>query len=333
MSTIQIKRKAEELGYLACRIIPSAAFNEYTQALDKRVASFPESKELYEPLYAFAAENKNARSIIVCTQRYNRYKVPESLKGRIGKMYLFDSRLSYSQEFRFRNEFETYLKTLGIPLLEGAVPSRWAAVKAGVGKFGRNNFIYSPEHGSYIIIHSWVTDKELEYDEVEENYLNSECKENCQKCVSSCPTGALSGSLSMDRSKCIAQLSFFAKDIPDEDTRSKMGLWLYGCDVCQDLCPLNKDKFTESEEFPLLREFEEYLKPENLLSMDEDTYTNLVNPRFWYIEKENLWLWKCNALRFMANSGEKKYHDLIKKHCDHEDQRVRETALWGCNMW
>ena len=332
MSTsTEIKRKAKELGYLACGIIPSMVFDEYTKALDDRINSFPESKELYANFYKLAEKNEAAKSIIVTTIRYNKYKVPEKLQGLIGKMYLFDSRLSYSYENRAKLEFETYLKTFGFNILPSNVPVRWAAVKAGLGKFGRNNFIYDPEHGSYIIINTWAIDKELDYDTGDEKSFPSGCNENCQKCVSSCPTAALSGSLSMDMGKCIARHSFSAKDALDEKTRSQMGLWIYGCDVCQDVCPLNKDKFKESKEFPLLSEFEEYLKPENLLTMDENTYLNIVDPRFWYIGKDNIWLWKCNALRHMINSGDPKYHSFIKKHCDDPDPRIKELAQWGSN--
>ena len=329
MSTMEIKRKATQLGFLACGIIPSIAFDEYTQSLDDRLKAFPESKELYEPFYGFAAKNEAAKSIIVCTQRYNRYKIPENFNGVIGKMYLFDGRLIYSYEYRAKIEFETYLKTLGVNILPSNIPARWAAAKAGLGKFGRNNFIYDSEHGSYIIINAWAVDKELDYHIIEENSLVSGCNENCRNCIRSCPTGALSDSLSMDMRKCIARHSFSAKDTLEENTRTQMGSWLYGCDLCQDACPLNKDKFTESEEFPLLHEFEEYLRPENILEMDEHTYLEIVNPRFWYIGKDNIWLWKCNALRHMINSGDPKYHRLIKKHCDDSDPRIKELALWG----
>ena len=133
----------------------------------------------------------------------------------------------------------------------------------------------------------------------------------------------------MDRGRCITQLTCFANDTLDEETRSQMGLWLYGCDGCQDACPQNKDKFKESEEYPLLREYEVYLRPEGLLEMDENTYLNVINPRFWYAGKDKLWLWKCNALRHMVNSRDPEYHSLIKKSCDHEDARVRDVAQWG----
>jgi len=324
-----IKEKALTLGYHSCGIIPAGDFPEYSKSLDERIESFPESRALYEPLYNMATPPKEAKSVIVCIQRYNNYKVPESLDGLIGKFYLFDSRLSYTEEFRVKNEFETFLKTLGLNILQCNLPDRLAAARAGLGKFARNNFIFSPEYGSYIWINKWVVDRELEYEAVPETMFMSECSENCQKCVKSCPTGALTNSLVMNRSKCITQLNCFAKDIPDIQTREEMGKWLYGCDVCQDVCPLNKDKFKEQDEFPLLKEFEEYMMPEKLLEMDEDVFLKIINPRFWYIDKESLWLWKCNSLRYMINTGEKKYYDLIKKYCEHPDKRIREIAQWG----
>ena len=331
LKTSDIKQKAMQLGYLACGVIPSGVIKEYTQYLDKRVESFPESKELYEQLYNNANLPENAKSIIVCTRRYNQYKAAESLNGLIGKLYQFDGRLPYSNEYRAKIEFEAYLKIFGIGILQCAVPVRLAAAKAGLGKFGRNNFIYSHEHGSYIWIDAWVTDKELDCDTVEENIRLSACNDNCGKCIQACPTRALSGAFSMDRGKCVTQLQCFAKeDKPDVNTRTQMGTWLYGCDACQNACPLNQDKFMETEEFPLLVEFEEYLSPERVLEMDEDTYQNVVNPRFWYIGKEGLWRWKCNTLGSMINSGDKKYHPLIRKSCKHEDIRIGKVAQSGC---
>ena len=324
-----IKQKALQLGYIACGVIPVSAIKEYTRQLDERVKSFPESKELYEQLYNNANPPETAKSIIVCTRRYSKYKVPGSLIGLIGKVYMFDGRLPFSDEYRAKVEFEMYLKILGIRLLQCGVPDRLAAARAGLGKFGRNNFIYDSEHGSYIWIDAWVTDKELDYDPVEDDIHLPACNDECGKCMQACPTKALSGAFSMNRGKCVTQLQCF-NNAPDENSRSQMGTWLYGCDACQDACPLNKNKFSETEEFPLLAEFEEYLSPERILEMDEDTYQNVVNPRFWYIGKEGLWRWKCNVLGGMVNSGDKKYHPLIKKSCNHEDARVRKLAQFGC---
>ena len=217
MSSELIKQKASQLGYLTCGIIPANIFAEYSQELDRRVASYPESKELYKPLYAMYRQPKKARSIIVCTSRINKYRIPDSLQNLIGKTYMFDARMPYSDESRVKAEFEAYVKTLGINVLENIpVPARLAAAKAGAGKFGRNNFIYDAEHGSYVWIGIWAVDKELEYDAIEEDIHMSTCNDGCHKCMEACPTKALSGRFSMDRGKCITQLTTWAKEIPDE---------------------------------------------------------------------------------------------------------------------
>ena len=326
----KIKKRAKELGYLACGIIPTSSFEEYTKALDERVEKFPESKELYEEFYDFANQISGAKSVIVCTQRFNSYKPVESLKGIIAKCYQFDNRLPYTYEHRTKIEFETYLKTLGIHVMEDiTVPDRWSAVKAGLGKFGRNNFVYDPEHGSNIWIETWVVDKELEYDLSEGSSFMPDCEEGCHKCITACPTKALSGKFTMDMGKCITYLFCNFDKKRDESLREKMQQWIYGCDVCQDVCPHNQNKFNEEEKYPLLADHAEHLSLEDILKMDEETYKNTVNPRFWYVGEEGLLLWKYNALRAMINSRNKKYHHLIELYCSHENPQMRELANWG----
>jgi epoxyqueuosine reductase len=331
MKSKEIKAKAFQLGSLACGIIPSNVFHDYNQHINERISSFPKSKELYEPLRELVSPPLNARSIIVCIQRYNKYKIPCRLDGLIGKYYLFDSRIPYSNEYRAKSEFEEYLKILGMKIIECGIPDRLAAAKAGVGKFGRNNFLYSLEHGSYIKIDKWVIDIELDYDPVEDNIYLASCND-CRNCISSCPTKALNDSFLMDRGKCATQFLTYPKE-PwhdneklDKETWLEAGTWVYGCDACQDACPLNKDKFIESEEFPLLEEFVEHLQPENIMEMDNETYINIINPRFWYAGEDGLWRWKCMALRSMINSGDSKYYNLIKKYREHDDSRIREAA-------
>jgi len=330
MSTAEIKRKALELGYLACGVIPANILDTYAQDLDERVEFFPESKELYDPFYAFAHQPEGAKSIIVCTRRYNAYKLPENLDGRIGKLYLFHCMLPYSEASRGAAEFEAYLRFRGIRTLTYDAPVRMAAVKAGLGTYGYNNFFYDPKHGSYVWIDTWVVDQELEYDAVQEKALLSACNENCLRCVKACPTGALAKPLLMNRGRCLTHLLTHAEDTLDAETREQMGSWIYGCDICQDVCPVNKDKFVDTEPFPLLAEYADYLTLERILEMEEATFDNVLRPRFFAAGEGSLWLWKCNVLRSLINAGEARYYDLIRKYKTYPDPRVQEIALWGC---
>jgi epoxyqueuosine reductase len=63
--------------------------------------------------------------------------------------------------------------------------------------------------------------------------------------------------------------------------------------------------------------------------MTQTVYEQIIHPRFWYIAKENLWIWKSNVLRAMANSGDARYHHLIKEACDDPDEHIRQMAQWA----
>ena len=327
MDANKIKQKAVQLGYTDCKIIPVQVFEEYRKALDERSEAFPNSKEAYANWYGLVEPPAEGKSIIVCALGHSKYKIPNMAKY-YAKHYLFSVNLPYTQEHRAKTEFETFLKINKINILDAGVPDRWAAAKSGLGKFGRNNFIYMPQHGSNLVICTWVVDAVLDYDPIQTDTTAKECKEGCMLCVQACPTAAMDGEFSMEFERCAARLSYNT-DLPDAATRKQMGEWMYGCDVCQDVCPMNKDIFTEEEDYPLLADFEEHMQLENILEMDEETYKNIVNPRFWYIGEDALWKWKCNALRVMINAGDDKYYPLIEKYCTHEDERVREVAQEG----
>jgi len=330
MLSQEIKSKALELGYTACGIIPSAEFKEFTGYVDERVKAFPKSKELYKRMYGIAKPPAGSKSIIVCIWGFNNYKIPENLEGVVGKFYLLNNTDPLQENGEVYDRFESYLKTLGMNILEGYIPDRLAAAKAGVGKFGRNNFIFTSEHGSINWVDTWSVDIELDYDPEPEDVYLSACNDKCLKCVEACPTKALSGGFMMDRGKCVAHISYRSEDLPPENIRAQLGSWLYGCDACQDACPVNKNKFAGAKEYPGLSEFGKYLDLERIMEMDQDTFTEIILPRLNYLGKDGIWLLKCNALRSMINSGQEKYHKTIIKYRNDPDARISGMAGWGC---
>jgi len=304
ISAANIKEKALQLGYSRCGIIPAAVFEEYHKALDERSQTFPESKERYEALSTMVNPPDGAKSIIVCVRGYSHYKIPETIKKHIGKYYMFHTDIPYSAAAQAKAEFAGYLQVSGLRIIKANPPARWAAVKAGLGKFGRNNFFYTEEHGSHVHIDTWIVDAELEYEKPTDTTIMPGCHENCNKCVTACPTKALDGPFSMNYNKCVAPL-IYKKEPPSEDIQRQMGEWLYGCDACQDACPLNKGKLTEQEKFPLLSQFAEHLQPKKIINMTEDDYANIIFPRLWYAGPDGLKTWKHNANRAIANEVNK----------------------------
>ncbi|MCL2223473.1 MAG: hypothetical protein FWB96_00730 [Defluviitaleaceae bacterium] len=294
-----IKERALQLGYSTCGIIPAEALDGYAEQVSNSIKSFPNSAEMYERLYRRIVLSEPKKSIIVCARGYGHYKVPVSLRGRFGKFYLFHGHIEYSDAYRAKQEFTDYLQGIGLRIIKSAPPARWVAAKAGIGQFGWNNFIYTQEHGSYVALDTWVIDGELEYDTPSENHISHNCNDSFRKCIKACPTNALSDSLKVDWGKCITHLMY--RDDVSGLEQKQMGQWLYGCDVCQDVCPMNRGKLTQHTDFPRLAEYEQHLTLEAILTMGEDTYTNIVYPRFWFAGKNGLSTWKRNAQRATEN--------------------------------
>ncbi len=334
ITSSDIKSKLLSLGYSDAGVITAEDFPEYDAALTTRKASFPSSAKIYDFLRGMAHMPVEAKSIIVATRAYTRYRVPDSLSGRFGKFYLFDGRLKNTKERTASLAFEAFMTENGLGVVKGSVPARLAAVRAGLGFFRENNFFYTEKDGSYVVIDTWLVDAAFDTETSDlttaEKTSQKVCSDNCRACIKACPTGALDGPFSMDRGKCVAHFSFTGwAGIPGEELREGMGKWLYGCDACQDACPLNKGKMRGEEDFPGLKELEKKLDLENLLEMDSKTYMSSVQPWFFYISEDEHWLWHVNVLRAMANSGNKRYLDAIKRHLSDEDERVRELAEWA----
>lgn len=119
---------------------------------------------------------------------------------------------------------------------DGPVLDKAWAVRSGVGWTGKNTNVINPEFGSFFFIATVLINTELEYDlPVEDN-----CK-SCSLCVSACPTGAIYEEYKLDSNLCISYHTIENRnDIPDEIDLSG---WIFGCDICQDVCPFNESKF------------------------------------------------------------------------------------------
>ena len=326
--TAAIKKKAHELGYVSCGIADVASFTEYLDALEKRVQRYPESAHLYENLRENGYPKKQAewaQSLIVCISRYGKYRLPPGLTQYFGKCYLTDGRLPYAREYHASDAFGACLRDLGFSVIVPQLTDRWAAARAGLGQFGKNNFIYTTD-GSWISIRVWMVNEALEYDAPQ---TASPCPDQCTRCIDACPTHALEGPFMMNYGRCIAHLTYRLTELPPETLRTPMGTWMYGCDVCQNVCPLNDGKWEPAEEFPRLDELGPELTLDRLFRMTPAVYEKIVQPRFWYIAKEHLWIWKSNALRAMANSGEAGYQTLIKEACNDPDEHIRQMARWA----
>jgi epoxyqueuosine reductase len=269
-----------------------------------------------------------AKAVIVCTVRYGKYTLPQHMIGRVGKAYMTDHRREEGTVFyEAVQNMHALLDDLGIRYTYDIGPARWAAMKTGLGVLRKNNFFYN-EHGSWHWLETWVIDRELEY--LNEPVALPPCPPQCGKCIDACPTGALTEAHTLNAAKCIPLNTYLRYDsLPPAELRPYMRGWLYGCDACQDVCPMNRGKWENGEPFHRLDELSEHMRLEDILTMPDERLNEMVVKKYWYISKRRSWIWRAAALRVMAVEYEPKYKTYIQNALGHPHESVAEMAAWA----
>lgn len=182
----------------------------------------------------------------------------------------------------------------------GFLPDKIYAYKAGIGYYGQNTLIINPIYGSWIVLGEIITDVFFPRDQK----MPSLCT-NCNSCINNCPTGAILTGYQFNAKKCLSYLTVTKELIP-EDLRTKMGNRIYGCDICQEVCPYNRRALKSRIFYPLVKQ-----KP------DLHQILNLSKKGFMEIFGQTSMAWRGhtviqrNALIALANLKNDDSIDLI----------------------
>jgi epoxyqueuosine reductase len=198
---------------------------------------------------------------------------------------------------------------------------REGAVRAGIGFYGKNTMLITRRHGSWVVLGTLVTDVELEPSPA----LDLDCGE-CRLCIEACPTGALDEPGTLDATRCLSYWTQAPGSIPEE-YREAIGSVVYGCDICQDVCPWNRGiEKRRADERPAA-DAEPTVSLVDWLSEDGAELARRYDRL--YVPRNDPRYLRRNALVALGNTGTEADGALAEHwaHCD--DPLLREHADWA----
>jgi epoxyqueuosine reductase len=340
-----VKRAAEQAGFDLAGIAPAADgpelkhFPEWIAAGHAGEMKYLESRSEHGALKraSLATAAPWARSVVVCAINYNTEnpystQAHDPSRGWISR-YAW-SREDYHDAVLHRlkqveaalrqavSDEQTPALTTRSYVDTGPIVERVFAKYAGVGWIGKNTCIINQKKGSWLFLGVILTSLELAPDVPAPDRCGT-----CTRCIEACPTDAILAPYQLDSNKCISYLTIEKRGSIPEDLRAGMGHHIFGCDICQDVCPWNrKAPASAAPEFeprpglvnPALAWLAE-------MSAEEFREAFRGSP----IRRTKRSGLRRNSAIAMGNSGNKEFLPLLDQLAADEDQTVAESAQWA----
>lgn len=203
------------------------------------------------------------------------------------------------------------------PILEREIASQ-----AGLGWIGKNSCMISPGIGSAFLLAELFIDYPLQPDQP---FSYDRCG-SCHRCVDACPTECIQNDRTIDSSRCISYLTIENKGVIPENLSPFIGKWLFGCDICQTVCPWNKTKNEDPNQSDVPSMSEKEVK--NILSLTEEEFTNrFKHSALFRAKRKGL---QRNALVWLGNNGKREITALIENFIHQiTDPDLISSANWA----
>jgi epoxyqueuosine reductase len=320
--TIELERLADELGLDVVGAAPAGPYEETERLIGERRARglFADMKfTMAQPEVSCHPEAllPDARTVVSAALCYY-VPAPEAGAGE-GRL----PRYAWSDHYaQLRKKLDLLGRLLGgeyrVLVDENQHVDREAAARAGVGFYGKNTLLITKRHGSWVVLGALVTQAEIEPTPP----LDLDCG-SCTLCIEACPTGALDEPGTLDSTRCLSYWTQSPRTIPEE-YRAEIGGMVYGCDICQDVCPWNRGVEKRRADHPLPADAEPTVSLVEWLEADGDElierYDRLYVPR-----KDPRYL-KRNALVALGNKGGPVHRSAAEPFL--HDPELAEYAGW-----
>jgi epoxyqueuosine reductase len=198
---------------------------------------------------------------------------------------------------------------------------REGAARSGVGFYGKNTLLITRRYGSWVVLGTLITDVEIESSPP----LPFDCG-SCTLCIEACPTGALDEPGVVDSTRCLSYWTQSPEPIP-EQFRRDLGAQVYGCDICQDVCPWNRGiEKRRAGEAPAT-----YAEPVVSLRRWLEAPGDELRERYdrLYFPRNDPRYLRRNALVAAGNSGDPSLADAVRPYAENGDPLLREHARWA----
>ena len=353
----RIKQCARDAGFDLCGIAPVRDFGEL-RVFPAWIANGKHGEMKYMEARDESGELKRAsaarvapwaRSVVVCAINYNTaHPYSTQMQEREDASRGWISRYAWSREdyheavLRRLNQVEDELRGILATGNRPLAPGNWQfrsyvdtgpfiervyAKYAGIGWIGKNTCLINQQLGSWLFLGVILTSLELADDGLTADLPAPDRCGTCTRCITACPTQAIVAPGELDSRLCISYLTIEKRgEIPDH-LRVGMGRHVFGCDICQDVCPWNrKAPVTSAAEF---EPREGLVNPalDWLAEMQPEEFRDAF--RGSTIRRTKLSGLRRNAVIAMGNSGDKKFLPTLKRLCEDSDSMVAKHARWA----
>ncbi|GMU34359.1 MAG: tRNA epoxyqueuosine(34) reductase QueG [Planctomycetia bacterium] len=299
--TEAVKRLAGGLGFEQCGIAPAGAIPR-GKYLTRWLAEGRAGRMGYLHRHLNSRVDLTtwlpwARSVIVVAQSYRQAPpavADDAARGRVamyawGEDYhaILKEKLSHLVD-QLHDEIPTPFESK-ICVDTSAITERELAAMAGIGWIGKNTLVLNQRLGSWFVLGVVITSLPLAADAPVADHCGS-----CTRCLDACPTEAFPRAYEMDARRCISYLTIEHRVEIDPELAAKMGDWVFGCDVCQEVCPFNRDVAPSREERLLAKSVDAALPAlDDIAAWDKERHQEATAGRA--VSRVSLKMWKRNA--------------------------------------